>query len=241
MPRFFVDCVAGSTAALYGENAVHAAKSLRMRVGEELVLCDRDGIDHHCRITSISADAVSVTVQRSVPNTAELACPVSLYVAMPKGDKLEQIVQKAVELGVHDITPVLTARCVSRPDPKSMAKRTERLCRIALEAAKQCGRGRVPVVHELISFEHALERMRCASVAMLCYEKGGKRIESLIRPRQEGAIAVMTGSEGGFSPEEADRAAAAGALPVTLGARILRAETAPLYVLSVLGHLLEGQ
>ncbi len=240
MPRFFVDTVTGDAFCLTGENAAHAAKSLRMRVGEELVICDRSGVDHNCRVTGISPDEVTVAVEHSMPNTAELPCPVSLYVAVPKGDKLEQIVQKAVELGVYDITPVLTARCVSRPDNKSMAKRTERLGRIALEAAKQCGRGMVPTVHDMVGFEAAVARMKTAGTAMLCYEKGGERISRLVGTDHKGAVAVMTGSEGGFSPEEAQQAVNAGVVPVTLGARILRAETAPLYVLSVLSHILES-
>lgn len=240
MPRFFVDAITGETFCLTGENAAHAAKSLRMRVGEELTICDQSGVDHHCRITSVSPDEVTGVVEHSAPNTAELPCSVSLYVAVPKGDKLEQIVQKAVELGVCDITPVLTERCVSRPDKKSMAKRTERLGKIALEAAKQCGRGMVPTVHDMIDFKVAVARMNTADTAMLCYEKGGERISRLVGADHKGVVAVMTGSEGGFSPEEAQQAANAGIVPVTLGARILRAETAPLYVLSVLSHILES-
>ncbi len=240
MPRFFVEGVTGKTARLTGEDAAHAAKSLRMRVGEELVLCDSHGVDHHCRVTGVLPDGVTVEVERSVPNTAELPCPVSLYVAVPKGDKLEQIVQKAVELGAYDITPVLTERCVSRPDKKSMAKRVERLGRIALEAAKQCGRGRVPLVHDMVDYKTALTRMKTASAALLCYEKGGAPIARLVGVNHTGAVAVLTGSEGGFTPEEAEQAAQAGVVPVTLGARILRAETAPLYVLSVLSHVLES-
>lgn len=239
MPRFFVDSITGNTASLTGEDAAHAAKSLRMRVGEQLVLCDRNRMDHHGRITSIGPDEVVVEIERIMPNTAELPCAVSLYVAMPKGDKLEQIVQKAVELGAYDITPVLTSRCISRPDQKSMAKRTDRLCRIALEAAKQCGRGIVPVVHDMVDYQTALGRMKECSVSMLCYEKGGEKISKVVSPQHSGTIAVMTGSEGGFSPEEADQAVSMGLVHVTLGARILRAETAPLYVLSVLSHLLE--
>lgn len=240
MPRFFVDAISGETFCLTGENAAHAAKSLRMRVGEELTICDQSGVDHHCCITSVSPDEVTGVVERSVPNTAELPCAVSLYVAVPKGDKLEQIVQKAVELGVCDITPVLTERCVSRPDNKSMAKRIERLNKIALEAAKQCGRGRVPTVRDMVEFKAALTRMKTAGTAMLCYEKGGERIARLVGADHNGAVAVMTGSEGGFSPDEARQAMDAGIVPVTLGARILRAETAPLYVLSVLSHILES-
>lgn len=238
MPRFFVDRVEQHTALLTGADAAHAAKSLRMRVGEELVLCDQNAVDHRCLITAIGAQEIMLTVLDRVPNMAEPLCELRLYVAIPKGDKLELIVQKAVELGVSEITPVLTARCVSRPDPAGMRKRVERLNRVALEAAKQCGRGRVPRVREMTDFNTALAQMGQASAALLCYEKDGVRLCGAMGDRPA-SVAVMTGSEGGFSPEEAALAQAMGVVPVTLGRRILRAETAPLYALSVLSYLLE--
>ncbi len=236
MPRFFVEQV-GNCPALTGEDAAHAVKSLRMRVGEELTLCDSSRMDHRCVVRAVTPDTVELAVLESTPNEAELPCRVSLYVALPKADKLELIVQKAVELGVYEVIPVLSARCVSRPDAKSMRTRIVRLNRIALEAAKQCGRGMVPAVGELLDFDTALTRMRTSSLAMLCYEKGGEELGSLLPPYSRQSIALMTGSEGGFEPEEAERARLAGVVPVTLGKRILRAETAPLYALSVIAYL----
>lgn len=238
MPRFFVKEIAGSTAALLGEDAAHAVKSLRMRAGEELTLCDEKGVDHRCVITAVSPDCVQLNVIESAPNTAELPCRVSLYQSLPKGDKLETIVQKAVELGVYDITPVLTSRCISRPDELSMNKRVERLNKIALEAAKQCGRGVVPKVHPLVSYSEALRQMRGITVPILCYEGGGKGLSKILNG-VDGTIAVCIGSEGGFSPEEAAQAQSAGIIAATLGSRILRTETAPLFALSVISFLLE--
>ncbi|SDM66887.1 16S rRNA (uracil(1498)-N(3))-methyltransferase [Acetanaerobacterium elongatum] len=239
MPRFFVKEVTKTTAMLQGEDAAHAIKSLRMRTGEELTLCDEMGVDHQCVITAVSPDCVQLNVIKSKPNTAELPSQVSLYQALPKGDKLETIVQKAVELGVYDITPVLTSRCISRPDDKSMNKRLERLNRIALEAAKQCGRGIVPRVHPLISYSEALRQMQKAAVPILCYEGGGESLGKILEKGTGGAIAVCIGSEGGFSPEEASQAQSIGIAAATLGSRILRTETAPLFALSVISFLLE--
>lgn len=240
MPRFFVKEVPGQTAALYGEDAAHAVKSLRMREGEELTLCDEGATDHRCVITGISPDCVQLKVLESAPNAAELPCRVSLYQALPKGDKLETIVQKAVELGVYDITPVLTERCISRPDEKAMQKRIERLNKIALEAAKQCGRGVIPKVHAMVSFKEALTRMKQAAVPLLCYEGGGEDLGTILGRSTGGTIAVCIGSEGGFSPAEAEQAKEMGIAAATLGRRILRTETAPLFALSVISFLLEN-
>lgn len=144
---------------------------------------------------------------------------------------MDFIIQKATELGVSVIQPVLTDRCVSRPDFKSMAKKCERYRKIALEAAQQSGRGKIPEIRELVTLREAVGMLPKKSV--LFYEKGGERLAKLISPADED-IGMFVGSEGGFSEEEAAFLAENGVVPATLGARILRCETAPLCGISVI-------
>ena len=163
MPRFFSTAIqfdaaaqAGS-AVLDGEDGRHIARALRMRPGERVTLCDGAGFDYDGEIESIAGDSVAVRITGKRKNESEPALRVALYPGMPKADKLELVTQKATELGVSEICPVLTARSVSRPDAKAAAKKQERLQRIALEAAKQSGRGAVPAVAALTDFRTAVQ------------------------------------------------------------------------------------
>ena len=164
---------------------------------------------------------------------SEPSVKVHLYQAMPKGDKLELIIQKAVELGVGSITPVMTRRCVSKPDAKSMAKKLERYNRIALEAAKQSGRGKIPQVKPLLDLNEALDEMAETSCPILFYENATAPAKEVIdQAGQE--IAVLIGSEGGFDESEVVKAKEKGCQVLSLGKRILRCETAPLAALSII-------
>jgi len=237
MPRFFIDYIPGETAVIYGEDARHIAGSLRMREGEELTLCDMRGTDYRCSILRADNASVEVAVAESAPSRSEVACSLRLYQALPKGDKLEFIVQKATELGVAEIVPVVTARCISRPLARSMEKKTVRLQKIACEAAKQSGRGRVPQILPMMGFAEALEDMKRSQLALLFYEEGTVPLRGHLNG-QSRSIALMVGSEGGFSAKEAEAAAAAGVGLASLGNRILRCETAPICALSaILYHL----
>ena len=173
-----------------------------------------------------------LTVLEKHPNDSEPSVRVTLYQALPKGDKMEFIVQKAVELGAVRIVPMLTKRCVSRPDAKSMQKKLVRYQKVAKEAAKQCGRGMVPEVGEMVTLERALAQAD-AAVKVLFYEGGGQPIQELL-DEQSGDVAVFIGSEGGFEAEEVDLAKRSGAQIATFGKRILRCETAPLAALSII-------
>ncbi|MBR6044876.1 MAG: 16S rRNA (uracil(1498)-N(3))-methyltransferase [Ruminococcus sp.] len=226
MPRFFVSVPPTDTAVITGEDAVHIGRSLRMRPGERLTVCC-DGTDHECEIEAITSDEVRCRVLSSAPTEGEPRLRLTLFQALPKSDKMELIVQKTVELGVSEIVPVVTERCVSRPDDKSAAKKTERWQKIALSAAKQCGRGIIPTVSLPVSFEKCLGLCKESERRLFCYEGGG---ESLTAQRldEAGSAALLIGPEGGFSDEEAAAAKAAGLVPVTLGKRILRCETAPI-------------
>lgn len=240
MARFFVDEVSEPIAYLYGEDAAHASKSLRMKKGEQVTLCDKNSTDCLCEITEITATQVELKVISKQQNTAEMPRRVRLYQAITKGDKFEYIIQKAVELGVFDVTPVLTARCISRPDKKAMDKKLDRYRKIAKEAAKQSGRGIVPAVNDMLAFEQAVNEAQSFGCAMICYEGGGAPIDDILKKAPEGDIAIFIGSEGGFETAEIELAKKSNIQPVTLGPRILRTETAPLSALAIVGFLTEN-
>lgn len=239
MPRFFTKNISGGSTLIVGEDARHIARSLRCRIGEELTLCDGNGRDYACRITAIEEEQVTLEVLHSQLSKAEPPVALTLYQALPKGDKLDLIVQKAVELGVTAIVPVITRYCVSRPDEKSMEKKRERLQRIALEAAKQSGRGIIPQVQPLMTYPEALAQMVRDACAILFYEDATHPLGSVLATRPK-SISMLIGSEGGLSTEEAQAAKEAGLAVCTMGPRILRCETAPMYALSAITYHYEN-
>ena len=227
MPRFFIEDIEGDRLTITGDDARHIGRSLRMRPGEELTVCDTRGIDCLCVVESVSDTDVLVKVVERRSSDTEPTVKVTLYQGYPKGDKLETIIEKSVELGVSRIVPVLTERSVARPDEKSAARKLERWQRRALEAAKQCGRGCIPQVEPMVSFPAVPAMMSRHDRALFCYELGGQPLAQALG-QQPGEVGIFIGPEGGISAAEAEALEAAGALPVTLGKRILRTETAPL-------------
>ena len=227
MPRFFVEDIEGDRLTITGDDARHIGRSLRMRPGEELTVCDTCGTDCLCVIESVGESDVLVRVLERRCSDTEPTVQVTLYQGYPKGDKLETVIEKAVELGVSRIVPVLTERSVARPDEKSAARKLERWQRRALEAAKQCGRGCIPTVEPMINFSALPGFIKAHDRALFCYELGGQSIASAMGENVE-SVGIFIGPEGGISSTEAAALTEAGALPVTLGKRILRTETAPL-------------
>ena len=242
MPRFFVDSgqIENRTATVFGEDAHHISRSLRMAAGETVTLCDGEGTDYLCRLTEFLPARVVAEVLSQSPSAPEPPYTVRVLQALPKGDKLDEVIQKAVECGACEILPFESSRCVVRlGDGKKDRERGERRNRIALTAAKQCGRGRIPRVLPAVPFREAVKIAAADGLALFCYEGGGTRPlgEVLEERRRTGlpqSVSVMVGSEGGFSPEEAEAATAAGMIPVGLGPRILRTETAASFVLACL-------
>lgn len=232
MPRFFVESLS-DTVVLAGEDARHISRSLRMRAGESLTLCDGRGNEAEGTIVSFSADAVSVRLGEFYPSESEPKTEVSLYLAVSKGDKLELVVQKAVEIGAAEIVLLLTSRCISRPKGPDAEKKVARLQKIALEAAKQSGRGRVPAVRGILSFSQALDEMEQFPASFTLYEGECPPLRAQL-PGAPCKTALLIGSEGGFSPDEIAGARARSVRPASLGPRILRCETAPLAALSAL-------
>lgn len=234
MPRFFVDSVEGDFVEITGEDARHIALSLRMKNGEHLVLCDGKGREAEAIIREAFPESVVLDITERRDSAAEPHTEVILYQALPKFDKLEYIIQKSVELGVTKIVPVLSSRCISRPDEKTMKKKLERLRKIADEAAKQSGRGKLPEVGELLSFKNAVLEMSKAETPIFFFERADYPLREIMEKRTGGTIAMMVGSEGGFSDEEAAYAKEHGAMVASLGPRILRCETAPVAALSAI-------
>ena len=235
MTRFFVDPeeMAGETVCLTGENAAHA-KVLRLKVGEEVMVCDGQGNECLCRVESTDGQYDLSVMSRGISET-EAAVRVSVYMALPKADKLEHVIQKATELGAYEIVTFPTARCVSRPDEKSLNKKLDRWQKIAASAAEQSGRGRIPQVIVLPSYKAALSRAAECDKAIVFYEnEHATTLRQALEESPYKTVSILSGPEGGFEEAEITQAREAGLQVCTLGRRILRCETAPLCGLSAI-------
>lgn len=245
MQHFFVSPQQVKEEKIYveGSDVNHIKNVLRMKLGAKLTVNDGEGWQYLCEVESYEADmAVLHIVEKSKAET-ELASRIYLFQGLPKQDKMELIVQKAVELGAYQVIPVSTKRAVVKLDAKKAGKKVERWQQIAVSAAKQAGRGIVPTVGEVCTYAQALKMAEELDVVLIPYElaegiEETKKIIAGIRPGQ--SVGVFIGPEGGFEEEEVKLAMEAGAKPVTLGRRILRTETAGLTTLSLLMFHLEG-
>lgn len=233
MPRFFSDNIFENKIVIDEEDSKHIRKVLRMRVGDELTVSSSHKIDYQCKISSLDGENVELEIISNKPNETEPTVEVVLYQALPKSDKMDLIMQKVVELGVTRIVPILTKRCVSRPDEKSMNKKIVRYQKIVKEAAKQCGRGIIPIVDEMKTFDQVIKNPDNLEKMIIFYEGGGERINDIVSEDQK-SVGIIIGSEGGFDLEEVEKAVDNGVLKATLGKLILRCETAPLTAISIL-------
>lgn len=236
MPRFFVskEEIHEDFMVLTGENAAHA-RVLRLKTGDEVTVCDGEGTDLHCTVSDLSPGRLQLTVNSICPSESEAAIACSIYMAFAKADKFEHVIQKATELGAAELVCFPMARCVSRPDAKSLEKKLERWQKIAASAAEQSRRGRIPRIIALPTYAKALERAAQADLAVCFYEnETNLTFRAAIEAQSIRTAAILTGPEGGFEPEEVAQAEAAGLRVCTLGKRILRCETAPLCALSAL-------
>ena len=232
MVRFFVtpEELDRETLVLTGENAQHA-KVLRLKANEEVLVCDGQGREALCRIREAGNWELSVEDIRG--STSEASVQVSVYLAFPKADKLEHVIQKATELGAYEIIAFPSARCVSKPDEKSLKKKLERWQKIAASAAEQSGRGRIPAVRVLGSYKTALEEAARCDKALLFYEnEHAVTLKMALTESAYHTVSLLTGPEGGLEEREVEQARSAGLQVCTLGRRILRCETAPLCALS---------
>lgn len=233
MPRFFKSmppAAVGDILVIDGQDAVHLRRSLRLREGDAVLLCDGRSTEYDTVIDRFEEAAVAVRVCAVRQSTAEPTLQLTLYQGLPKGDKLEWIIQKAVELGASRIVPVEMSRSIAKIGDKA-DKKQKRWQAIANEAAGQSGRGILPTVESPLSFDKALRHMAGTPV-IVCYEGGGAPFTSLIDVGQC-QLSLVIGPEGGIAPEELERLEAIGAARASLGPRILRCETAPLAAIAV--------
>lgn len=239
MPRFFVNPsqVGEDSIIIQGNDVNHIRNVLRMRPGDELSLSDGQGTDYFCRIQSMERDEICLSIENSWKSYVELPAKLYLFQGLPKGEKMELIIQKAVELGAYEIIPVRTNRAIVKLDAKKEAKKIARWQQIAESGAKQSGRGMIPAVKPVMSLAEALAYAKSLDGILIPYEKaeGIKKTREIIAGlKGKKSVGIFIGPEGGFDEAEVEAAMAAGAMPVTLGRRILRTETAGLTMLSIL-------
>ena len=247
MFQFFVDKTQVNEAAglvfITGADVNHICHVLRMRVGEQFYVTDGEsGGKYLCALKEASEDQVTCDILRNIEERSELPCEITLYQGLPKADKMELIIQKAVELGVHRIVPVSTKRSIVKLDDKKAGAKISRWQGIAEAAAKQSKRDVIPQIGDVMTLKAALAEAADFDVSMMPYENAEgmaftRKLLDEIRPGQR--IAIFIGPEGGFDDSEVEAALAKGTQPVTLGRRILRTETAGLAMLSMLVYVLE--
>lgn len=244
MPRFFLPAqsLEDGVFSITGENAKHISFSLRMRRGEHITVCDGEGTEYDCKLVSLDGQTVLAEVLDVKRSASEPPLRIRLYQSVPKGDKFDYIVQKAVELGVSEIVPVYSARCIVKPDAKSEEKRIARLGKIAEEAAKQCGRGVIPRVLPHMRYVDAVNACGGAP-SFICYEdERSYSLKTYLRElaqKEEMSLQFFVGPEGGYAPEEIALAAEHGIPAAKLGPRILRSETASGFVLASVAYEFE--
>ena len=249
MPRFFIksEQINDGVARLIGEDAHHAARSLRMAVGDELTLCDESGVEYLCDIVEFIDDKEVIARIRSQKSSdTEPPYHISLFQALPKGDKLDSIIQKSVECGASDIYLFQSERCVVKIKKDAEDRKNERRQRIAESAAKQCGRSIIPSVHEATEFGEMLKLASGSDLALFCYEgEGTVPLGKVLKDKLLGgasevkSIAIIIGREGGFSENEVAMAKEAGMIAIGLGKRILRTETASSFALACVSCVTE--
>lgn len=247
MQRFFVEPHQIDEAAhqihIIGTDVNHISNVLRMKQGEEVWISDGGQKEYRCVIEAFSADEVLLHIIYAQEPDYELPSRIYLFQGLPKADKMELIIQKAVELGAYEIIPVETKRCVVKLDGKKAAKKVERWQQIAESAAKQSKRMLIPNVHQVLSFKEALKYAESMDIRLIPYElaKGMQETKEILAAIEQGqSIGIFIGPEGGFEEKEVEAAISEGAKPITLGKRILRTETAGLAILSVLMFQLEN-
>lgn len=241
MPKFFVrkESINDHTITLEGENAKHIGSVLRAKTGDIITVGDGDGRDYECEITEITKKAVIAKITDIFTNDNEPDIKLTLYQALPKADKMELVIQKCIEIGVDRIVPVKTEHAVVKLEGKE-EKKLQRWNKIAEAAAKQCGRGKIPIVDRVMTFKEAINEAISLDSAIIPYEKEKENsLKTFAKGFKGKSIGIFIGPEGGFSNDEIDFAISNGVKSVTLGKRILRTETAGLVTSVILLYELE--
>ncbi|MFC5703678.1 16S rRNA (uracil(1498)-N(3))-methyltransferase [Cohnella faecalis] len=248
MQRYFVspEQITDNTVTLEGDDARHLAQVMRSKAGDRFIACDGSGRDVLAVIVSVDKQAVEAAIEETLPVTSEMGWRITVAQSLPKGDKLETVIQKGTEAGAAAFLPFVSKRTVVQYDERKEAKRIDRWRKIAKEAAEQSHRSVVPEIHPVCSWKQLIKQLSGYDLVLLCYEEEGRRgaglrevlgsFRSELSGKSDPSILVVIGPEGGFAPEEAEEAAAAGARTVGLGRRILRTETAALFALACLAY-----
>ncbi len=244
MHHFFVtpDAVSETEITITGPDVNHMKNVLRMKPGEEVLISDGEGKDYCCEITDLTEEQVIVRITDESYEGTELSCEFYLFQGLPKNDKMEMIIQKAVELGVKEVIPVATKRAVVKLDEKKAGKKIERWQAISESAAKQSRRGVIPKIQNVMSFKEALNYAKEMDMNLIPYEnfKGMTETKAALDKITDGMkVGIFIGPEGGFDEKEVELAMEYGVVPISLGRRILRTETAGMAILSVLMFRLE--
>ncbi|MGA8943123.1 MAG: 16S rRNA (uracil(1498)-N(3))-methyltransferase [Thermoactinomyces sp.] len=236
MQRYFIsaDAITDTHVCLTGDEVHHIKNVMRNRPNDRLLVCCGDGYDYVCVIEKINSRQIDCRVVDKFPSQGEPQTRITIAQSLVKGDKFEWIVQKGTEIGASSFQPFQSARSIVKINAQKEKKKRDRWQRIAKEAAEQSHRGKVPAVMPVLSWSALLDEMEKYPLALIAYEKGGAPLNQVVSEFREEAILLVVGPEGGFTEEEIHEARARGAVPVTLGPRILRAETAPLVALSCL-------
>lgn len=247
MYRFFTACenIRNDSVIIEGSDVNHIKNVLRMNIGEEIAVSNGvDGKEYRCAIRAFHEEYVDCELLFVKEDGVELPCKIYLFQGLPKGDKMEMIVQKAVELGVYEVIPVSMSRCVMKLDDKRAAKKIQRYQEIARAAAKQSQRATIPCITDVMTLKEACNYANCCNCKIIPYELAEdmdftRKVLDKIVPGD--SVAVFIGPEGGFATEEVDLLRENGVIPITLGKRILRTETAGMTFLSWMVYLLEGR
>ncbi|KAF1679574.1 MULTISPECIES: 16S rRNA (uracil(1498)-N(3))-methyltransferase [Bacillus] len=250
MQRYFIELTKQQMEetpafSVTGEDVHHIVNVMRMNEGDQIVCCSQDGFEAKCELQSVSKDNVSCLVVEWTNENREL--PIKVYIAsgLPKGDKLEWIIQKGTELGAHAFIPFQAARSVVKLDDKKAKKKQERWTKIAKEAAEQSYRNEVPQVMGVHSFQQLLQRVQNFDKCVVAYEESSKQGEmsafgSAVSSLPKGSsLLIIFGPEGGLTEAEVEQVTEKDGVPCGLGPRILRTETAPLYALSAISYQTE--
>jgi 16S rRNA (uracil1498-N3)-methyltransferase len=245
MHRFYVneDQIHDDVISLTGTDVNHIKNVLRMKPGDEIIICNGQGKDCYCIIKTVSETIIEAEIQCVRKTDTELTSRITLFQGLPKSDKMELVIQKAVELGVFSVIPVMTARSIVKlEDKKREEKKLERWQAIAESAAKQSGRGQIPKIMPVIAYKEAVKQAGSMDLAVIPYEnaKGMQLTKDIMGSLKRCAtIGIIIGPEGGFEESEIELASANNIKPISLGRRILRTETAGFAVLSMMMLVLE--
>lgn len=248
MPKFFVkqEQVKNEEIEIIGQDVNHIKSVLRKNIGDEIIICDQDtSKDYLCKINEINNEKIKCIIEENLKNNVESNIKVTIMQGLPKADKMELIIQKSVELGVFDITPITMKRCVVKINEKDENKKITRWQKIAEVAAKQCGRNIIPKINEITNVKQIINTFKNYDIVLIAYENEKENtikqiLKKIEKTTEELKIAIIIGPEGGISEEEVQLLKESGAISISLGKRILRTETVALNILSVIMYELEN-